>query len=451
MVYRRSLLNAAPLLLSVCSILGFSPATILSGEPELRVSERLTSTDWPWWRGPTRDGQAGATPLPTEFSDSQNVEWKTPVPGRGHSSPIVVGEQVFLTTADEQSMVHSVVAFDLNSGQQRWQQTVSQGGFPEKNHPKNTEASGTLASDGERLFATFFHHQQIELVALNLNGEELWRVKAGAFNPKMFEYGYAPSPLLYGANVIVVAEYDGKSFMAAFDRIAGDERWRTPRPRSISFSSPVVAHVAGRDQLFLSGQGKLCSYDPSNGQLLWEAAGTTLATCGTAIWDDRAVYASGGFPKAETLGVLGDGSKQVLWRNNQQCYEQSMILVDGCVYAFNDRGILYCWRASDGQQMWRERLEGPVSASPIYAGGHLYWANEAGTVYVIKPSDEKMQLVATNRVGSEAFASPAVSGRRLLLRVANGKGDKRQEMLYCIAARSGDATGKYGLGKDDLP
>ncbi|MEZ6151390.1 MAG: PQQ-binding-like beta-propeller repeat protein [Pirellulaceae bacterium] len=434
MAFRRILSNAPILLLCVCSIWGYYSARAFAGEPELQVSAKLTSTDWPWWRGPTRDGQAGPTPLPTEFSDSQNVQWKSPVPGRGHSSPVVVGGQVYLTTADERSMVHSVVAFELNGGQQLWQQAVSQGGFPEKNHPKNTEASSTLAGDGERLYATFFHHQKIELVALDLAGQELWRVAAGPFNPKMFEYGYAPSPLLYGPNVIVVAEYDGQSFMAAYDRLTGDEQWRTPRPRSISFSSPVVAHVAGRDQLFLSGQDKLCSYDPSNGQLLWEAAGTTLATCGTAIWDDQAVYASGGFPKAETLGVRADGSKQVLWRNNQQCYEQSMILVDGCVYAFNDRGILYCWRASDGQQMWRERLEGPVSASPIYAGGHLYWANETGTVYVIKPSAEKMQLVATNRLGSEAFASPAVSGRRLLLRVASGKGEQRQEILYCIAS-----------------
>ena len=433
MVFRRGQLGAAILLVSLCSASSFNAAATLSGEPELRVSEKLVATDWPWWRGPTRDGQAGATPLPTQFSDSQNIEWKTPVPGRGHSSPIVVGEQIFLTTADEQSLVHSVMAFDLNSGQQLWQRAVSQGGFPEKNHPKNTEASPTLASDGERLFATFFHHQHIELVALDLTGQELWRVKAGEFNPKMFEYGYAPSPLLYGANVIVSAEYDGQSFIAAFDRTTGDERWRTARPRSISYSSPVAAHVAGRDQLFISGQVKVCSYDPSNGQLLWEADGTTNATCGTAIWDDQTVYASGGFPKAETLAVRGDGSDQVLWRNNQSCYEQSMILVDDCVYALNDRGVLYCWRSGDGKQMWRERLEGPVSASPIYAGGHLYWANEAGTVYVIKPSAEKLQLVATNRLGSEAFASPAVSGRRLLLRVASGKGAQRQEMLYCIA------------------
>jgi outer membrane protein assembly factor BamB len=109
-----------------------------------------------------------------------------------------------------------------------------------------------------------------------------------------------------------------------------------------------------------------------------------------------------------------------------------MILVDGCVYALTDKGVLYCWLASDGTELWRERLEGPVSASPIYAAGHIYWANEDGTYYVFKPNREKFELVATNRLGSEAFASPAVSGSRLLLRSAEGKGTARQETLYCL-------------------
>ncbi len=409
---------------------------VIAGEPlsasPLEVSTQLAPSDWPWWRGPQRDGHASNSHLPTRFSESENVLWKSPVQGRGHCSPIVVAGKVFLTTADEQSQSHLALAYDLERGTQLWEQTLSSGGFPANNHPKNTEASSTLASDGERLFATCFHHQQIELIALDLSGKVLWRKESGPFNPKMFEYGYAPSPLLYGQSVIVSAEYDGESSIAAFDRVSGDEIWRTVRPSSISFSSPVVAHVAGRDQLLISGQVKICSYDPANGKLLWDVDGTTNATCGTVIWDQDAVYASGGFPKAETLAVRADGSGQVVWRNNQRCYEQSLITVDGCVYALTDKGVLYCWRASDGLELYRERLEGPVSASAVYAGGYLYWANEGGTMYVIKPNAQQFDLIQTNRLGNSAFASPAVSGDRLLVRVADGVGDQRQEMLYCI-------------------
>ncbi len=322
----------------------------------LEVSSQLTPSDWPWWRGPQRDGHASVSRLPTSFSETENVLWKSPVPGRGHSSPIVVAGKVYLTTADDQTQRHIALAFDLESGEQLWEQTLSTGGFPANNHPKNTEASPTLASDGQRLFATCFHHQQIELIVLDLSGQVLWRKGAGPFNPKMFEYGYAPSPLLYGSSVIVAAEFDGESSIAAFDRTTGDELWRTARPPSISFSSPVVAHVAGRDQLLISGQIKVCAYDPRKGDLLWDVDGTTNATCGTVIWDKNTVYASGGFPKAETLAVRADGSGQVVWRNNQKCYEQSLIAVDGCVYALTSKGVFYFWSGSDGVELYRERI-----------------------------------------------------------------------------------------------
>lgn len=436
MVHRSKCVSRWAACLAACwALFVMLPATTRGAQPEIRVAEQLSAGDWPWWRGPSRDGQAGSANLPTHFSATEHVHWKARVPGRGHSSPIVVAGKVVLTTAEEATATQLVLAYDLASGELLWQTAASQGGFPTNNHPKNTEASSTPACDGERLFATFFHHQQIELVTLDLQGEVVWRKTAGPFYPKMFEYGYAPSPLLYGSSVIVAAEHDhAGSFIAAFDRDTGQELWRTERPASISFSTPVVAHVAGRDQLLISGQEKVCSYDPDNGKLLWEVAGTTHATCGTMVWDEEVVYASGGFPKAETLAVRADGSGEVIWRNNQKCYEQSMIVIDGCVYALTDKGVLYCWRASDGQELWRERLEGPVSASPIVAGGLLYWANEGGTFYVIRPNPAKFELVAANRLGSEAFASPAVSGDRLLIRVAEGSAENRQEMLYCISA-----------------
>lgn len=386
--------------------------------------------DWPWWRGPSRNGIA-ATAAPVKFSDTEGALWKTPVPGRGHSSPTVVGDRVFLCTADEQKKVQSVVAFDRKSGDQLWMVEISRGGFPAKNHHKNTEATPSIACDGERLFVSFFHHAAVQLTALDLAGKKIWQKEAGAFNPQRYQYGYAPSPLVYRGTVIVAAEYDGKSFLAAFGREKGNEVWRTPRPNNITFSSPVVGKVAGKDQLLISGADEVTSYNPATGKRLWATPGTAAATCGTLVWDGDIVFASGGYPKSETLAVSGK-SGDVIWKNNQKCYEQSMLAVDGHLYALTGSGMLFCWRGSDGQEMWKERLEGPVSASPVLAGGHIYWANELGTLYVFKPNPKKFELVSENRVGTDSFASPAVCGGQIFLRVGHGPPENRLESLYCF-------------------
>lgn len=391
--------------------------------------------DWPWWRGPFRNGTAVSPAAPTTFSATKNVLWKSPVPGRGHSSPIVVGDRVFLATADEQKQVQSILAYDRTTGRQLWKEDVNRGGFPQRNHPKNTEASSTIASDGERLFAAFYEHDEIGLIALSLEGKEIWKRSAGHYRPTKYEYGYAASPVLYGKTVIVIGEYDGNSFLAAFDRATGQPVWRTPRPNNISFSTPVVAHVAGKDQLLISGAEKVASYNPSNGKLLWETPGTTFATCGTMVWEGDVVYASGGYPKPETIAIRADGSGQVLWKNNQKCYEQSMLVHKGFVYGLTDNGVMYCWRGTDGQEMWKTRLKGPVSASPVGVGDVIYWANELGTMYVFHANPEKWDLIAENQLESESFASPAILGGEMFLRVASGNGPARRETLYAIGQK----------------
>ncbi len=395
-----------------------------------------SSADWPWWRGPSRNGVVSTTQLPIEVGDAQNVLWKSPVPGRGHSSPIVVAGQVILTTADEASQSQSVVAFDLATGKHLWTELISQGGFPENNHAKNTEATPTVASDGERIFAVFFHHKSIQATALDLRGKQIWQKTVGPFNPQRYEYGYAPSPLIYKNAVIIAAEHDGESYLSALDRETGNQVWKTARPASISFSTPVVGHVAGKDQLLISGMDKVWSYDPATGQLNWSAPGTATATCGTVVWEGDIVLASGGYPKSETVAIRADGSSRVLWKNNKKCYEQSMIVNNGHLYALTDNGIMYCWRISDGKEMWMKRLQGPISASPILSNGKIYWANESGTLYVVAANPAQFQLLAENKIGTEAFASPAVSDNRLILRVASRESGQRQELLYCF----GEAT-----------
>ena len=405
----------------------------LAGPVATLLAQEVSAGDWPWWRGPQRNGLVQEGTPPTRFGAGENIRWKAKVPGRGHSSPIVIGDQIFLATADESQQTQSVLAYSLGDGRLLWSQEISRGGFPQNNHRKNTEASSTIASDGERLFVTFFHHRQIQLTALGLDGSQQWQRSAGPFNPKKYEYGYAPSPVVYQGFVIVATEWDGESAITAFNRNTGRPAWRTPRPANITFSTPVIANVSGRDQLFLSGSNQVASYDPTNGRPLWVVPGTTAATCGTMIWEGNVVFASGGYPKAETIAVRADGSRQIVWRNQQKCYEQSMIVVDGFVYGLTDKGVLYCWRANDGREMWRERLAGPVSASPVLAGGHIYWANERGSWFVFKPNPEAFELVAENRLGDEVFASPAVVKDEMIVRVAGSEGGIRQEYLICIS------------------
>ncbi|MCR9294256.1 MAG: PQQ-binding-like beta-propeller repeat protein [bacterium] len=401
-------------------------ATAIQGFPS------LDKDDWPWWRGPSRDGWAEDSQIPARFGETENVLWKSEIPGRGHSSPIIVDGRVYLATADEGREIQSVLCYELQTGRRLWQQEISRGGFPANNHPKNTEASSTIASDGEALFVTFFHHRQVKLSCLELSGKTRWEQTVSPFDPKKYEYGYAPSPVLFQNSVIVSAEHDGPSGLVAFDRKGGRELWRTSRPANISFSSPVVAQVAGKPQLLISGSDRVAAYAPVNGAELWSVKGTTSATCGTMIWNEDLVFASGGYPVAQTIAVKADGSGEVVWQNNQKCYEQSMILVDGHVYGLTDKGVLYCWRADDGQEKWRARLSGPVSASPVVANGLIYWANEAGTMYVFRANPNKFELVAENRLGEEIFASPALSGNRMICRIATGQKPNRQEFLVCI-------------------
>ncbi len=413
------------------------PEVNVSGNQNLEEisAASFADQDWPWWRGPSHNGIAADGPAPpVKWSATENVVWKTDVPGRGHSSPTVVGQRVMLTTADESKKVQSVIAFDRESGDQLWKTDVNEGGFPNRIHNKNTHASGSVTSDGERLFASFFNHDAIKVTALDLDGNKLWEKEAGPFKPRQFEYGYAPSPFVYKSLVIVAADYDGGGYLAALHRKTGDIVWRKPRPAVISYSSPVVAKVGGRDQLLISGCEIVAGYDPATGEQLWSCDATTRSTCGTMVWDGDLVFASGGYPKAETVAVRADGSGEILWRNNTKCYEQSMLAHDGHVYAVDDRGIATCWQAESGEEKWRGRLRGPVSASPVLAGGNLYLSNEAGTTFVFKANPDAFELVAENRLGDDAFATPTICGGQIFLRVASQMGGRRQEMLYCIGS-----------------
>ena len=391
--------------------------------------------DWPTWRGPHANGTAEAPQsVPVKWSETENIVWKAAVPGRGHSSPIVVGSRVLLTTADTESKQQSVVCFDRTTGERLWLTSVNQGGLPEQIHTKNTHATPTVACNGQLAFAVFHNHNRVQLIALNLAGEIVWQQNANAYQPDQYKFGYAPSPLLYDSLVIVASEFDGQtSCLVAHEQATGKERWRTARPNLVSFSSPIVGHVAGRDQLLISGCQAVTSYDPQTGKQLWTVKATTQATCGTMIWSEDLVFASGGYPNKETVAIRADGSGEIVWRNREKCYEQSMLFHAGYIYAVNDTGIAFCWRAADGEEMWKQRLGGKVSASPILVGDTIYSANEVGTMFVFKAQPTSFQALGNNQLGTEGFASPAICGNQIFLRAATGSGAARKEFLYCIA------------------
>lgn len=388
----------------------------------------FTAADWPWWRGPTRNGIAADQSAPVRWSAGENVVWKTPLPGRGHSSPTVMGERIYLATADDSAQTQSVVALDRGSGAIVWEQVLNRGGFPRAMHSNSTHANGTIACDGERLFIAFLHHDAVWAYALDPDGALLWEQKLGAFAS---EFGYAPSPVVYKSLLIVAADNKGGGYLAAVHRRTGKLVWRKARPATSSYSSPVVAEIGGRPQLLISGCGMTAAYNPDTGAELWTCTGPTEATCGTMVWDGELVFASGGFPGSQTMGVDAASGAQV-WSNSAKCYEQSLLAHDGSVYAVTNSGA-FCWNAADGSERWRGRLNGKFSASPVLAAGHIYVSNEAGTTYVLTADPARFEVVAENQLGDEAFATPTICGGRIYLRVAERSGGVRQEWLYCIA------------------
>jgi outer membrane protein assembly factor BamB len=401
-----------------------APAT---GVPDAAPID-VSLEDWAWWRGPHRNATQPLMSVPTEFGPEQNVLWKVSVPGRGHADPTVVGDRVFLTTAEREPETQSVVCFDRLSGDQLWQQMLHQGGFERKLHAKSTQASNTVACDGQRIFVCLLNAEKIHLSAVDLDGKILWQKVLGDFRSK---FGFSVSPVLHGSFVIVAADHSDGGFLTAVHRETGDVVWKKARPAESTYASPIVAHVAGKDQILIAGADQVASYDPATGEQFWSCAGVTSSCVGTVVWDDDNVFASGGYPGEETICIDASNGKPV-WRNKQKVYISSLLAYDGLLFGHNDRGIAFCLDAASGDKKWQARLGGSHSASPVLIGQHIYTASEDGVVTVFKPSAEGFDEVAKNDMGDEIMASPVAAHGCLFLRVADHVDGGRQETLYCI-------------------
>ena len=396
------------------------------------VDDRITvgAADWPWWRGPQRDGVANPNQdPPTEWSASRNVAWKSPIPGRGHSSPTVVGRRVYLATADEEQGTQSVLCYDRETGHQLWQSVVHRGGLMRKNE-KSTAASGTVACDGESVFINFANNGAVDVTAISLEGTQRWQTKICDY---VIHQGYGASPAVYQSLVIASADSHAGGVIAALDRKTGAIVWKRDRPKEPNYTSPIILNVAGRDQLLLTGCNLFSSFDPLSGKTLWETKGATTECVTSTVTDGERVFCSGGYPKNHVAAVLADGSGKIVWNTNDRVYVPSLLARDGHLFGVLDAGLAACWKSDTGQKQWKQRLGGEFSASPVLVGDTIYATNENGETFVYRADPRRFEQIAMNKLGDQAIASPTICGSRIYMRVVEQVDGRRQEMLYCLA------------------
>ncbi len=400
--------------------------------PELvrsNVSSLDRSRDWPGWRGPTHDGVSPSSKAPTSWSDSKNVRWVADVPGRGNASPTIVGDCVYLPTCTEESGAQSVLCFDRKTGSQKWSLEVHPSGAVRKNE-RSTGASSSIASDGQQLFVCFPNNDSVVLSSISLDGTLQWSKR---FSDYLVHQGYGASPFLYGSTVIVVADHRGGGTLAALSKKDGSVVWQRERPKDPNYPSPIVHKLFDREQLILIGCDRVISYDPSTGETIWEKAGSTTECVTTTVTDGRHVYSTGGYPKNHMSAVVADGTGKVAWENGERVYVPSLIYKEGFLYGTLDAGIAKCWNAATGEEMWKARLGGNFSASPVLVGEHIYCFNEGGESFVFQANPKEFRQIATNKLGDEVFATPSICGEEIFTRVAVLTDGKRSEKLYCIS------------------
>jgi len=394
---------------------------------------QISSTDWPWWRGPNRNGIAAANQkLPLEWSQTKNVMWKTPILGRGHGSATVVGNRIFLATADHGLEIQAVICLDRKSGKQLWKTNVHSGGLDKKGNKKATRASSSVACDGKRIFINFLNSNAVYTTALDLNGKQLWQTKITDY---VTHQGFGSSPAIYQSLVIVSADNKGGGAIAGLNRLSGKIVWKKDRPKTPNYASPIILHAHGRDQLVFTGCDLVSSFDPLSGKSLWEIEGATTECVTSTVTDGKHIFTSGGYPKNHISAVLADGSGKVVWENKTRVYVPSLLAHNGYLYGILDAGVAMCWKSDTGEELWKGRLGGTFSSSPILAGNNIFVTNEIGETFILKASPKKFELVGKNQLGDVVMATPTICGSRIYMRVAEQKDDSRQEYLYCLGLK----------------
>lgn len=399
----------------------------------LTMPAQADQNDWPWWRGPDRNGQADPNQkLPAGLNVEENTLWVAGIPGKGHGTPIVVGEGIYLVTSDEEAETQSLLRFDRKTGKPSWSKVVHKGNFPEKINGKATHASTSPACDGERLFVNFMNKGAVYTTAFDMDGKQLWQTRVTDYK---VHQGYGSSPAIYGNLVIVSADNKAGGVICGMERSNGNIVWKVERPKMPNYVSPIVVKISGRDQLVFSGCEKVLSLDPATGKKLWECKGSTTETVTSVVTDGERVFISGGYPKNHVAAVEADGSGKVAWKNISRVYVPSMLVKDGHLYAVMDGGAAMCWDSKTGERKWKGSLGGTFTSSPVLVGEEIHVISENGEYSVFKANPAKFERIHQSSLGGQAFATPVICGGRFYARIVDSSNGGRVEKLYCLGAK----------------
>lgn len=415
--------------------------------------------NWPYWRGPAADGMAvGDAPL--TWTATENVRWKTDIPGLGHSSPVVWGDYVFLTTAIETGTgpgagtppptrgvgrggfgggggpqaehKFDVLAIDRKTGGILWQRTAKTAAPHEGGHDTyGSFASNSPVTDGKHVYAFFGSRG---MYCYDFAGRLVWEKDFGVQMRMKMGFGEGMAPVLAGDRLVLVFDHEGDSFMAVLDKNTGKETWRVSRDEKSNWAAPLAVTFDGRTQIVVAGSNKVRSYDIETGKVIWECSGLGANTIPQPVRQEDMVFVMTGYRNpmlmAIRLGREGDltGTDAVVWTQTRgNSYTPSPVIFDNKLYVLTDAGMVSCYNAKTGEPYYHQvRLPKAYSfkSSPVGAGGRLYLATENEDVVVLRMG-EVFEVLATNTMTDQVFiATPAIAGGEIFLR--------SKTTLFCI-------------------
>jgi outer membrane protein assembly factor BamB len=372
------------------------------------------AADWPQFRGADGQGHSSETGLPLEWSESSNIAWKTPLAGLGWSSPAVVGNQVWLTTAHEPSRTLRAICLDRETGVVRHDVEVFRLAELPRIAAKNSHASATPLVEGD---AVYVHFGSQGTACLTRDGRLVWRVVLDYDQ----HHGPGASPVVWRDLLIVPCDGFESQYTLALDKRDGQVRWKQQREGQMSYSTPLVINVRGADQLICDGGGAIVARNPANGDEIWRYRHDGHSVVPRPVFAGDVVYACSGYWTPRLYAIRADGQGDVtdshlLWSGRRSVpLTPSPLIAGEELYMISDQGVFSCLSARGGQEYWRHRFAGAFSASPVLADGNIYLLSEEGTTYVVSATSQ-FQLLATNQLAGRALASPAVAGGSIFLR-----------------------------------